>query len=409
MSKRFLIVGKQFSGLSNSIEARGDSWFLVRDSKRNEKNDAKNSINVDFSNKQSVLNAVLKLHDELHFDGAITIYENYIVDCARIADKLNLPGLPVDSAIACTDKELMRSLFLKCKIQISPAYRVIKNVKDAIEFTEKYGYPVILKPANLAKSLLVLKCANKQELTSNLTKTSQNIKSTYKKFAPHEKPKMLIEQFMEGSIHSVEAFIGADGKPQVLDAIVDYQTGYDIGFDDNFHYSRVVPSKLSHNEQIAVREVAALGCKTLGMKNSAAHIEIIMTKDGPRIVEIGARNGGYRERMHKLANGIDVLNIQLDIKLGKAPSIAINKHEPCAVLELFPKKPGIFEGIQNEAELKKLRSLKYFKVKQNVGSFVGKSGDGYKMCAIVILHNESKDQFMKDLMYVNNKVRVTIQ
>ena len=53
----------------------------------------------------------------------------------------------------------------------------------------------------------------------------------YKKYAANRKPKMIIEEFMEGSVHSVDAFVDSNGTPHVLESIVDYQTGYDMGFD----------------------------------------------------------------------------------------------------------------------------------------------------------------------------------
>ena len=207
----------------------------------------------------------------------------------------------------------------------------------------------------------------------------------------------------------VGAILDADGKPYVLEQVVDYQTGYDIGFDDNFHYSRILPSKLSPEDQAALRHCAAVGIQTLGMKNSPAHVEIIMTKDGPRIVEIGARNGGYRERMHRLANGIDITGNALKLVLGQTPEITARRNEPVAVLELFPKTPGNFAGIAHEEELRQLPSLTYLSIKKKPGEYVGKSSDGFTMCAVVILHHADSEQFHRDLTFVNEHVRVVTE
>ena len=105
--------------------------------------------------------------------------------------------------------------------------------------------------------------------------------------------------------------------------------------------------------------------------------------------------------MHKLANDINLLELTLAIKLGESPQIEIKKNEPCAVLELFPKQAGIFAGIANEDQLKQLPSLQYYKIRQPLGNHVGKAGDGYKMCAVIILHNSDYDQFNRDLNYIN--------
>lgn len=211
---------------------------------------------------------------------------------------------------------------------------------------------------------------------------------------------------MEGPVHSVDAFVDSEGLPHVLDAVVDYETGYDIGYDDNFHYSRLLPSTLTRAELAEVEEVAVLGCQALGMKNTPAHIEIIRTASGPQIVEIGARNGGYRERMHGLANNIDITENALRLALGKQPLIRSQRSEHVGVFELFPRIAGIFEGIVNEDLLLDLPSLHYYQVKATPGSHVGKSSDGYKMCAIVILHNSNKAQFAQDTTFLREQVHV---
>ena len=211
---------------------------------------------------------------------------------------------------------------------------------------------------------------------------------------------------MEGSIHSVDAFVTSDGTPHILEQIVDYQTGYDIGYDDNFHYSRILPSALSPSQQQALRHCADVGIRTLGIKNSPAHVEVIMTADGPRIVEIGARNGGYRERMHRLANGIDITGAALSLALGQRPDVSATKNDPCAVLELFPQTPGVFAGISHIDELRHLPSLEYLSIKAKQDDTVGKSADGYKACAIVILTNSDSAQFTEDLVFVKDTVHV---
>lgn len=168
-----------------------------------------------------------------------------------------------------------------------------------------------------------------------------------------------------------------------------------------------MPSKLSPEQQSALRHCAEVGARALGMKSSPAHIEVIMTNEGPRIVEIGARNGGYRERMHELANDLDLIDLSVKVALGEPFEITLKKQDPVAVLELFPKEAGEFVELSNQKEAEVLSSLVYLKVKPTSGAFVGKSSDGYKACAVIILHNSDHEQFQHDLDYINSSVAVT--
>ena len=403
-----LIVGSTFHTLTNYLIDNGYEYVVLRDIKKanNPEKRLKRRVVCNFWSDKTIFAALEEVNERFTVDAVITTYENYIVSTAKIAEKLNLPAISVESAKACTDKKIMRKLFEKAPKKISPRFAEVKNEKDAFSFAQKHGFPLILKPTNLAKSLLVSKVHSKKELQEAYKRTILQADEVYKKYGGYNQPEFIIEEFMEGSIHSVDVFVDSEGLPHVLENVVDYQTGYDIGHGDNFHYSRLLPSRLAGHQVKAIRETAKLGCQALGMINSPAHIEIILTKHGPRIVEIAARNGGYRERMHKLANGIDITGSALAIAFGKKPDITRKKNESCAVLELFPKNNGIFKGVRNLETLKNLASLNYLSIKANPGDFVGKASDGYKMCAVIVLHQKNRKQFQEDLEFVNNSVYV---
>lgn len=401
-----LIVGQRFSSLTDYLLEHGHTYTLLQDVLKTKYPDKKlkNRLVADFSAKEALLGKVASIKQPI--DGVMTTYENYVLPTAWIAEYLHLPGLPVQTAEACTDKFLMRTLFSKAPEKISPAFATVATEADAREFAASHSFPLILKPANLAKSLLVTKSASLSELVANYQHSVELLQTTYKKYAPNRTPKLIIEEFLVGSIHSVDAFVDSDGTPHILENIVDYQTGYDIGYDDNFHYSRILPSSLSPVDQQSLRHAADVGIRSLGMKNSAAHVEIIMTSEGARIVEIGARNGGYRERMHSIANDIDITGAAISLALNKELDIRASKNEPCAVIELFPKVSGIFTCIHNFDQLKALPSVSYLSVKMEPGQLVGKAADGYKMCAAVMLHNADVIQFKRDLDYVTSSVYV---
>lgn len=400
-----LLVGSGFSGMTSYLREHGYEYTILKDRLTTKRPDAKlkHRVVCDFADMPSVLTLVATLPK---FDGVVTVYERYISATAQIAAHLDLPALPLSAAQACTDKSLMRELFAKAPKKISPDFAEVHSEADVRAFAETHAFPLILKPANLSKSLLVTKNDNLDQLLENYRRTTAQIQAVYDKYAPHTEPKILVEEFLVGRNHSVDAFVDSQGVPHVLEQVVDYEIGHEIGFDDSFQYSRFIPSRLSADEQAALRECAALGITALGIKNSPAHTEIIMTADGPRIVEIGARNGGYRERMHALANGIDILGAALNLALGRKPHITATKNESCAVLELFPKVPGDYVGISHEAELRALPSFLELREKAKPGAFVGKAADGFKMCAIVVLHHADPEQVKADMAYILANVAV---
>lgn len=403
-----LIVGKSFSGLKTYLAQHGHDYTVLQDalSTKFPEKRFKNRVVTHFTNNHDLLQAVDTVHRSRPIDGVLVTYERYIASAASISRHLGTPGMSETSALACTDKSRMRDLFAQASTKISPDFAVVSNEQDVRSFAAAHTFPLIIKPANLSKSLLVTKSSSLEELLDNYHKTIGQMDAVYQQYAPEQQPKLLIEEFLEGPIYSVDAFVDATGEPHVLENVVDYQTGYDIGYDDNFHYSRLLPSRLASHKIEEIRRVAAVGCRALGMTSSPAHIEIIYTADGPRIVEIGARNGGYRERMHALANGIDITKNAVALSLDQPLDSTSHKKDNVGVFELFPKTPGIFRGIANEAALRSLPSLNYLSIKAKPGQLVGKAGDGYKMCAVVILHHSDATQFDKDMHYLNTQCAV---
>lgn len=402
-----LIVGKSFSGLKNFIIENGHTYTILQDKKTTKKPDQKlkNRIVTSFADDSFLLDAKT-LHETHSVNAVITIYENYVVPTARIAAGLKLPGLTPEAAIACTDKEIMRTKFSHSTIPVSPAFQVVNTREDLIQFAAAHEFPLILKPANLVKSLFVTKNDTLDQLLKNYDDALEHAPAVYAKYAPDSTPKFIVEEFLEGSIHSVDAFVDAEGIAHVLNGVVDYQTGMDVGYNDNFHYSRVLPSTLSDKDRNAIRETAALGCTLLGMTSSPAHVEIILTKNGPRIVEIGARNGGYRERMHRLAEGVNIPKNALALALNEPLNLIETRHNSVGVFELFTKQQGAFVNIENEEALRTLPSLNYLSIKSNPGDLIGKASEGYKASAVVILTNDDAEQFARDREFLDTQVHV---
>ena len=393
-----LIVGKAFSGIKQYLIERGHAYTLLQDVHATKFPDKqfKNRVVADFSQESHLLSIVDEVHRVNPIDATFVTYENYVVSNAIIAAHLGLPSLSRAAAEACTDKELMRTLFATAPEKISPDFQVVTSRETLTTFAQSHNFPLILKPANLAKSLLVTKNDSLEQLLANYDKAVAMIDKVYHQYARGRTPKLIVEEYLDGHIHSVDVFVDADGKPHVLQNVVDYQTGHDIGYDDNFHYSRILPSRLPTNEIESIRHAAEMGCRALGMTSSPAHVEIIYTAQGPMLVEIGARNGGYRERMHALANGIDITANALALSLNMPLDIMPKRNDNVGVFELFPKVAGNFVRITDETKIRQLLSFQYLSIKAKPGKFIGKAGDGYKMAAVVILHHPDKTIFDHD-------------
>jgi len=402
-----LIIGQYSLDVVDRLKKTATPYAILMDSSRYG-NTVPGGILCDFSDEAAVLAAVEAL--PVRPTAVISIYEKYIRIAAVINKHLGFAhAMSLETAIACTDKYIMRQRFAHAPEPISPAFAEIASEDDLRAFAAGHAFPLIFKPANLAKSLLVTRCDSLEELLAAYTQASEEAAALYARYTANLEPRFVVEEFMEGSVHSVEGFADGDGHIDIIDAIVDYEIAAEVGFEDTFHYSRNLPSRLSAEQQAAVKHVAELGMRALGMRSTPAHVEVIMTGSGPRIVEIGARNGGYRTRMHELANDVDILGAAVASYQGKRPDLTVHKRESCCVIEVFPKARGHFQAVSHYGELKALPSTVYTNVTKRPDELVGKAKEGFKACLIIILHSADAAQLAEDVEYVKKAVVIEVK
>lgn len=393
-----LIIGQYSIELVDKLRELQLPFHVLKDSRRYSIKNSWSTL-IDFSDVPAVLAWIDTMPNKP--DCVLTIYEQYIRITAAINQQLGFEhALSPESAERCTDKYLMRQAFTKSPHKISPGFAEVNSEADLQSFADSHDFPLILKPTNLAKSLLVTKCANYDELISAYRTSVELAGGLYKKFTIGLEPTFIVEEFMTGKVYSVDAFTDADGNVLVLDFIVDYVIAEEAGYDDTFHYARNMPTELSLEDQAALKACAKAGVEALEMRSSPAHVEIIMTANGPRIVEIGARNGGYRPRMHRLANNQDLIAMALESYQGRLPAVEDPTDHPCSVLEIFPHEAGEFVELENQQAIEALPSLNYLRVVAKPGAPVGKAKNGYKAAAIVILANRDAAQFARDYSVV---------
>lgn len=387
------IVGKPYPDPNSvdEIKALGYRLGLFLDSKITPKHPEQYEriIPLDFSDTSTLRDQISSL-GQIEVDGVYCLYENYILAKAEIGSVLNLPALSSESARLCTDKNLMRQAFAREDPEISPRHAVVTNEADLLAFAGASKYPLMLKPANLVKSLLVLRCNTEAELLENFRYASANIADLYEKNAIYgRQPQLIVEEFISGTMCSIAAMVDADGVPHFCEGIVSLTTAGEVGRDDTFLYERLLPGDFDAELSARLYETARKGIKALKMSSSSAHVELMYDGLDVKIVEIGARTGGYRTRMYKECYGINLLEQELRMAVGQRPQLDGQMTSYCSVFELFPSADGRFGSVTGAIDP---AAYKVYKVKASAGQQIGQAKHGYKAAAVVIATAETREQ-----------------
>ncbi|MEI9966451.1 MAG: ATP-grasp domain-containing protein [Candidatus Moraniibacteriota bacterium] len=358
---------------------------------------------------KKALFASLKKCGHLRVWAAVAVYEHFILVQHWVSEYFHLPFSPEASIEASTDKRLMRELFFKHAPHTTPRFQEIKNEKDLVMFSQKFSFPLILKPANLTKSLLISKSASLDELLKNYRYTKKKIRDVYKREGSLRTPKILVEEFLEGSFHSLAAFVDSRGSMTLLPP-VDLVTAHELSKDDTYIFGRRLPSKLTRKEEALSRKMAEAAISALGLRNSAAHVEFVYTQSGPKVIEIGARIGGYRPYLYRTTYGLNILKYQIDLAHGKpTPPRPSRPAEFSAVLEIFPEEEGVLHSIHFLRKAAGRESVRSINRKRAVGERVGPAKKGFRACAIIFLASPKKTTLEKDVDFIQTHVKVRLK
>lgn len=346
---------------------------------------------VDFSNIDPELERLASL--DLNLKGLLCTYENYLVAKAKIGKFFQAPSLTLSSAKTCTDKFLMRQAFAAYNPSLSPKFTTVTSEKELLEFAQKANYPLILKPTNLVKSLLVLTCRNESELLHNYNFAVKEINRLYEKYNIYERePQLIVEEFITGQMYSVAAYVDVNGRPHFCPGIVKLKTAQQRGVDDNYLYERQLPANMPKDLEEKLFDAATQGILALEMSSSPAHVELIVdAEESVKIIEIGARTGGYRPRMYKLSYGTDLVDAEIALSLGQEPNLSGKLSSYTSVFEFFPKSAGSFNGMSAEAP----SDIFYYSVKPSAGDTVGPAKDGFKAAAIAIVSHSDESTYLE--------------
>lgn len=123
---------------------------------------------------------------------------------------------------------------------------------------------------------------------------------------------------MHGAEVSVEIMV-IDGAPHILTITDKYITPPPY-FVELAHCE---PSRLDAGTQEEIRKVAAQAVRAIGIENAPAHVEIKVTEEGPKIVELAARLGGdfITSRLVPLSTGIDMVGASVLLATGEEPDL----------------------------------------------------------------------------------------
>jgi len=360
---------------------------------------------VNFSSEKSITEALAPFDDSL-----------LAITCRSEAEiphfKKLLPHLPYlrtptpDSLDWSTNKIKMRKRFRLYDKKITPNFLVVEDSRKATlkEIEKKINFPLVIKPSGLAQSLLVSVCYHQEELEKNLRQIFRKMGRLHKERGNHN-PEVLVESFIEGDMYSVDAYVNSRGKVYFC-PMVGVTTGKQIGFDDFFAYRTITPTSLNKNSIKDAEEVSTKAIHALGLRSVTAHVEILKTEKGWKVVEVGPRVGGFRQKMYELSFGIDHTANDILIRIPKVPKLSRRTKGYTLVFKIFAKKEGKITNLTGIKKVQLLKSFNHITVNKKVGDKAIFAKNGGKSICNITLFNKDRSKLLADARRLEQMIKI---
>jgi len=285
--------------------------------------------------------AVLKSNSSKAFDGLLCLLDIRLVIAAKLANRLGLHYLNIDSAKLLRDKFNVRSQ-LKATGISQPEFR-LGSTNDEIKIAiQDIGLPVLIKPCDGygSQNILTLETETDLELARDSLDNLLPMTTDYG-LGVSSNDRLLIEQYMQG------VFIGCDtftlnGRHQLL------------GINEKLMFSApsfaikggcFLPNKGDWPE---LQTYVFSLLDAVGFDMGAAHIEIMLTSDGPRLVEINPRLVGAKiARLMSFSLNCSVHEALIDLHLGKWPlqNLQVTDMQPAVSRWLISEETGLLDKV----------------------------------------------------------------
>lgn len=340
-----------------------------------------------------------KFNDKVcKIDGVISLAADVPYTVSFVSKALNLKSNSLETARLSSDKFLMKKRFKKKNIPI-PKFWKIKSFDQFLQIANKFGLPLIIKPLDGRGSRGVLLVKKHKDLEFSFKESLRFSKDNY----------LLVEQFLEGKQISTEAL--------VINGV-----GYPIGFSDrnyeflDTYYPFIIenggdmPTCLNLNDKNLVAKTAIDAGFAMGVENGIVKGDMVLTKDGPKVIEIATRlsGGWFSSDQIPINSGVNIVEyaIKIALNIDFDPIEIAPKHDNGVAIRYFFPSEGKVIRIENLNILKNKDYIYKFQLFIKEGDIIKKITDHTKRAGYVITLGNNKNEAINRANNIIDSIKI---
>lgn len=357
---------------------------------------------IDIFDIQKHISAALKLKSSgLKIEGLFVAGIDCTVTGAVLAKVLGLVGIDPLVAYITNNKHVFRDTLKKIGYSV-PRYKAVdtSQLKELAGILKEVGFPLIVKNSDSSGSRGTKIFYDPAPLDQILKAVQDAQQVSRSKIA-------LLEELWEGQEYTVETLFDVKGRFHpcfITDRIFDRQNGYpiELGLRN--------PTLLGQNIQQEMYSLVRRVASDIGINIGAAKADIILTDEGPKILEMTVRlSGGFDcQYLVPYATGKNVLRAAMLTALGREFSAELLKDKKKKIgltASIWPE-PGRIISIDGVEEARKIKGCEEIFFRYKVGDIVQPYIDCTRRVCFIIVTGKNEDSARKALERVKRMIKI---
>ena len=246
-------------------------------------------------------------------DGVVTFSDRMVRATAAMAERLGRPGHTPATAAALTDKARQRAVLAEAGVDDVPSIEVA-GLAEATAAVGRIGVPVVVKPVRGEGSGATYPVRGLADLPAVFAAAA----AEYGAAGP-----FVVERLLVGVDHGplgdyVSVELVASGGTITVAGV----TGKLPLLPPFRECANLRPHGVPLAEADAAADLAVRAARALGVTDGVLHAEVKLTADGPHIIEVNGRLGGFIAEITRRATGLDLIATAGRVALGEPVEVA---------------------------------------------------------------------------------------
>ena len=343
---------------------------------------------------------------------------------ALIAERWGLVGNTPRTAFLCRSKYHMRKRMADAGIA-SPQFQIARNFTEIESAARSIGFPCVAKPiggnASYGTFLIESEASlpGKREVYENSLRYLQKLAVADDMFAfSHDELRLFgeSEYFDLVNDYLIEEFI--PGPEISIDSIVQRGRTSPFGIAEQV---RMKPPYFVQEAEFMPfvggdsleREILDLNRRTIeafGITDSPVHLEIILSPDGPRVVELACRIGG--DNIHDAVfqtTGWNLMHEAVMTALGIEREYTISRHAHTAMQYLLPTRRGILDEIRVPEEVTSNPLVTEIEITAKPGAAIVPPPESFEFLGYIQTRGRTREEAAAILSHVLGEISIVMK